>query len=108
MAVRLVVAGPQGACPRGPDPTLVELLNRARDWLKRLTQHGQGMGDIANHAGVAAGYVTRLLHLALLAPDITQSISVGDHLREITATRLMRAMSLPLDWTQQHQLLGMA
>jgi DNA invertase Pin-like site-specific DNA recombinase len=108
MAVRLVVAGPQGACARGPDPTLVELLNKARDWLDRLTQHGQGIADIAKHEGVSAGYVTRLLHLALLAPDITQSIAVGDHPREITATRLMRAMPLPLDWGQQRQLLGMA
>jgi DNA invertase Pin-like site-specific DNA recombinase len=108
MAVRLVVAGPQGACARGPDPTLVELLNKARDWLERLTRHGQGIADIAKHEGVSAGYVTRLLHLALLAPDITQSIAVGDHPREITATRLMRAMPLPLDWAQQRQLLGMA
>ncbi len=108
MAVRLVVAGPQGACARGPDPRLVELLNKARDWLERLTQHGQGIADIAKHEGVSAGYVTRLLHLALLAPDITQSIAVGDHPREITATRLMRAMPLPLDWGQQRQLLGMA
>lgn len=48
IAVRLVVAGPQGTCARGPDPTLVELLNRARDWLERLTQHGQGAQPVAN------------------------------------------------------------
>ena len=48
-----------------------------------------------------------MLHLALLAPDITQAIPAGDHPADVTATRLMQAMPLPLDWAEQRKVLGM-
>jgi hypothetical protein len=48
-----------------------------------------------------------LLHLALLAPDITQSIAAGEHPVDVTATRLMQALPLPPDWSEQRKLLGM-
>ena len=48
------------------------------------------------------------LHLALLAPDITQSIAAGEHPEELTSTRLMQALPLPLDWAEQRKVLGMS
>jgi hypothetical protein len=86
---------------------LIQLINKARDWLDRLTRLGQGIGDIAKEENVSPGYVTRLLHLALLAPDITQSIAAGEHPVDVTATRLMQALPLPSDWSEQRKLLGM-
>ena len=86
---------------------MIQLINKARDWLERLTRFGHGIGDIARSENVSPGYVTRLLHLALLAPDITQAIPAGDHPADVTATRLMQAMPLPLDWAEQRKVLGM-
>jgi len=107
MAVRLVIGGSGGGRAPEPDQTLIQLMNKARDWLDRLTRQGQGIGEIAKNEGVSPGYVTRLLHLALLAPDITQSIATGDHPADVTATRLMQALPLPLDWGEQRKVLGM-
>ncbi|WP_157539107.1 hypothetical protein [Hydrogenophaga flava] len=56
---------------------------------------------------MSPGYVTRLLHLALLAPDITQSIAAGEHPVDVTPTRLMQELPLPLDWAEQRRVLGM-
>jgi site-specific DNA recombinase len=107
MAVRLVVGGGNNGRVSEPDQTLIQLVNKAREWLDRLTRMGQGISEIAKAEDVSPGYVTRLLHLALLAPDITQSIAVGDHPADVNATRLMQALPLPLDWGEQRELLGM-
>ncbi|MGS5087667.1 hypothetical protein ACVC7V_14360 [Hydrogenophaga sp. A37] len=74
---------------------MIQLINKSRDWLERLTRLGQGIGDIAKEENVSPGYVTHLLHLALLAPDITQSIEAGEHPADVTATSLMQALPLP-------------
>ena len=107
MAVRLVIGGANANRPTEPDQTMIQLINKARDWLERLTRLGHGIGDIAHSENVSPGYVTRLLHLALLAPDITQAIAAGDHPADVTATRLMQALPLPLDWAEQRKVLGM-
>lgn len=107
MAVRLVIGGAGTSGASEPDRTLIQLMNKARDWLERLTRHGQGIGEIAQEEKVSPGYVTRLMHLALLAPDITLAIAAGDHPEEVTATRLLQAMPLPLDWGEQRTVLGM-
>lgn len=108
MAVRLIVAGPHEG-PRkaeGPDPTLIALMEKARNWLQRLTKEGLGIGEIAQQESVSTSYVTRMLHLALLAPDLAQAISVGDHPADLKVTRLMNAMPLPMDWGEQRAVLG--
>jgi hypothetical protein len=87
--------------------TLLGLIGKAQSWLDRMTQQGQGIGEIASAENVSPGYVTRMFHLALLAPDIVQAIAQGKHPIELNATRLMKCMPLPMDWEQQRALLGM-
>ena len=82
-------------------------MSKAREWLQRLTFQGQGIGEIAQEEKVSPGYVTRMVHLALLAPDITQAIATGDHPSDLNASKLMQAMPLPMDWGEQRQALGM-
>ena len=106
-AVRLVLGGAHGGQVRQPDPTLVGLVTKARDLLERLTLKGQGIGEIAQLESVSPGYVTRLVHLALLAPDITEAIALGQQPEGWTASRLMQAMPLPMDWGEQRAILGM-
>ena len=52
------------------------------------------------------GYVTRVMHLGLLAPDIVQRIVRGEHPPAITSDSLIRMKPLPCDWTEQRALLG--
>ena len=53
-----------------------------------------------------ASEVSRILPLAFLAPDIVRAILAGDQPVTLTAERLKRLPSLPLDWRAQRRLLG--
>ena len=108
MAVRLIVRGPDGDTRRSPDAKLVALLAKAQDWLGRLTSgRGASIGAIAEEAGVGPWYVTRVMYVGLLAPDIVQRIVRGEHPPAITADSLIRMTPLPCDWTAQRALLGL-
>ena len=61
--------------------------------------------EIAAEEGISSSYVTRLLRLAFLAPDIVTAILNGRHPPQLTANRLMDDTRLPLDWTAQRELL---
>ena len=53
------------------------------------------------------GYVSRLLRLPSLAPDIITAIVNGKNPPQLTAKKFMRlALELPVDWTEQRKLLG--
>lgn len=86
---------------------MIHLIKNVRDWLERLSRLGNGIGDIAKSENVSPGYVTRLLHLALLAPDFTRSIAAGDYSVDVNDTRLKLALPLPLDWAEQYKVLCM-
>lgn len=62
----------------------------------------------AAEQGMTGSYITRLVRLAWLAPDITQAILHGSHPPEVTAIKLMQSGPLPIDWQQQRLLLGLA
>ena len=56
---------------------------------------------------ITAGYVSRLLRLPSLAPDIITAIINGKNPPQLTAKKLMRlALQIPVDWTDQRKLLG--
>ena len=55
---------------------------------------------------VSSGYATRVIHLALMAPDIVERIVRGEQSPELTAAKLMQWMPLPQDWAEQRRMLG--
>ena len=62
---------------------------------------------IASQERVTPGYISRLLRLPLLAPDIVTAIVNGKNSPQLTAKKLMRvALEIPSDWTEQRKLLG--
>jgi site-specific DNA recombinase len=106
MAVRLIVNSPERGNRRSPDPTLIALLAKAHDWFARLTSgRSDSVAAIAEQEGVSRGYVTRMVHLALMAPDIVQRIAAAEHPQGLNAARLMQLMPLPEDWDEQRKLL---
>ena len=66
------------------------------------------MHRIAKAEGVVPSYVTRLLRLTWLAPDIVAAIVDGRQPIGLTANRLMANIRLPLEWQDQRELLGLA
>lgn len=92
---------PPGApTPKETDSTLVKALARAFRW-KRMLEAGEfaTINDLAVHESIAPSYLTRVLRLTLLAPDIVEAILDGAHGPEVTLAALMEP--LPGDWGRQ-------
>jgi site-specific DNA recombinase len=90
------------------DPGLLRIISRAHDIHARLMQSSDlSLHAIASQEHVTPGYISRLLRLPSLAPDIVTAIVNGKNPPQLTAKKLMRlALDLPVDWTEQRKLLG--
>ena len=103
--IKLVIG--DGCVPREKDMALVKAVVRAHEWFERLKNgDAQSVRDIAKAEGLTGSYVTRVLRLVFLAPDIVQAVLDGRHPVELTADRLLLREDLPLDWRDQRQRLG--
>jgi site-specific DNA recombinase len=90
------------------DPGLLRVIARAHDIHARLMQSTDlTLHAIASQEHVTPGYISRLLRLPLLAPDIVAAIVNGQNPPQLTAKKLMRvALEIPIDWAEQRRLLG--
>ena len=90
------------------DPGLLRIVARAHDIQARLMQNTDlTVLVIARQERVFGGYVSRLLRLPSLAPDIITAIINGNNPPQLTAKKLMRfAPQIPVDWAEQRKLLG--
>jgi len=96
---------PEGAAQlRRTDSTLIKALARAYRW-KRLLDAGSfaTIEEIAAHERISASYLTRVMRLTLLAPDIIEAILDGR-----TPARGMDELLNPMTpvWSGQRALLG--
>ena len=89
------------------DPTLLRIVAPAHDIQERLMQKSElTLHAIASQEHVTPGYVSRLLRLSSLAPDIITSIVNGKNSPQLTAKKLMGlALEIPVDWSEQRKLL---
>jgi len=90
------------------DPGLLRIIARAHDFQERLAQDPNlTVPAIASQERLTIGYLSRLLRLPSLAPDIVTAIVNGKHPPQLSAKRLTRlALKLPTDWAEQRKLLG--
>jgi site-specific DNA recombinase len=90
------------------DPGLLRIVARAHDFQERLIQDPDlTVPAIASQERLSIGYLSRLLRLPSLAPDVVTAIINGKHPPELSAKRLMRlAPKLPTAWAEQRKLLG--
>jgi ParB-like chromosome segregation protein Spo0J len=92
---------PDGASSlRRMDNTLVKALARAFRW-KRMLESGEfvTIAELAEREGIALSYMTRVLRLSLLAPEIVEAILDGTAGLEVTLALLLEP--LPSDWQGQ-------
>lgn len=106
MAVRLIV-GDNTARPR-VDKKLVALIAKAHRWFEMLVSGRYAtITAIAGQEGVMSSYVTRVMYLAFLSPDIIQCIVQGKQPPHLSADTLIRMGMPPVDWADQWHWLGM-
>ena len=86
---------------------MITALARAFHW-QDLVDTGKyaSISDLANALGLDRSYVSRIVRLALLAPDIVKAIVDGQEPSGLSLERLVRGM--PVVWAEQRERLGLS
>lgn len=98
--LRFVIDGAPDDVPA--EPSLIRLIARAQVVRNRLIVDRASVDDVAREESLTASYVTRLLRISFLAPDIVTGILAGRY-RDLTARKLMADTRYPLDWSKQRE-----
>ncbi len=82
------------------DSTLVKALARAFRW-KKMLESGQftNITELAEHEKLALTYMTRVLRLSLLAPEMVEAILDGRQPPQMTLAILLEPF--PVEWEGQ-------
>jgi hypothetical protein len=106
---RKLVISPDGGNAWPPsrariDNAMVKALARAHRWRKLLETGTYGtIEEIAAAEKINGSYISRILRLTLLAPDIVEAILDGRHPPELTLPVLLRPF--PVEWADQRRVL---
>ncbi len=91
--------------PTRQDSSLLKALGRAIVWRDKL-ESGEvaSINAIARDEKMTGRYVSRILQLAYLSPEIVESILAGTQPPDFTVERLRG--SIPISWQDQCRLFG--
>ena len=91
---------------KAPEKRLLDLLVQSHEWFDQLRSgRCKSVGELAESAGCSTSYVTRVMYLAFMDPEIVERIARGDWAEEVTAEKLIRLVPLPSEWTEQRSCL---
>ena len=84
---------------------MITALARAFHW-QELIDSGKyaSISDLAEALDLDRSYVSRIIRLTLLAPDIVEAIVSGREPSGLSLERLV--MSMPIFWAEQHRCFG--
>jgi hypothetical protein len=90
--------------PPQPDGTLVKALARAWRWQRMLDGSVYAtVSKIGDAENISKSCISRILRLALLAPDIVEAIVAGQTDQALMLEQLERP--LPASWNEQRHLI---
>jgi len=88
------------------DNTMIKAIARAFRWQKLLENGTYGcLEKIAKAERIGPSFVSRVIRLALLAPDIVEAILAGKQPAHLTLRDLMKPF--PVEWAGQRVQFGM-
>lgn len=98
---RLVIGNGENS-DTAPDEALLTVLARGHDWANRLiTGEAKSVSEIAEAEGMTASYVSHVIRLGFLAPELVEAALEGKQAVEMTADALVHNASLPVRWGEQ-------
>lgn len=99
---------PDPSAVGGLDESMVKTLGKAFYWQRLLDQGRHATAaDLALALKLEPGWVSEVLRLTLLAPDIVEAVLAGRQPRHLNLHALRgRQNLLPRDWAEQRQMLG--
>lgn len=88
-----------------PDSALLKALARGFRWRKMLQEGDyQTLEEIADAENINPSYVSRLLRMTLLSPEIVEAVLAGRQPPALTMARAMQPFSR--EWKDQHSLFA--
>lgn len=101
---RLVVESNAGRSGGAADENLIRAVACGRAWFDELASgQAKSFREIADRVGVTDRYVSRLVDLAFLAPDVVKQILDGQQEPDVTVTALTVEGSVPPWWPDQRR-----
>lgn len=94
---------PEGSAQqRKTDNSLVKAVARAFRW-KRMLESGEfaTVAELAEREGIAPSYITRILRVTLLAPNIVEAILDGSQGPGVTLASVLEPF--PVEWDEQRR-----
>jgi len=89
------------------DPNLIQALARSHAWRQAfLADPTLTIQAMATEAGLSERYVSQMVRLGYLAPDIVEAILAGTQPRSLSLKKLLRGV--PPNWSEQRQRFGFA
>lgn len=102
-AVRLVqTSGTKVGAP-SPNQTLINLLVKAHRWWGELRQGQITAAELARREGVIKPYVSRVVRLAFLAPDVVEAVLAGRQLASIDGRAIKATDAISPLWSEQRR-----
>ena len=102
---RLIIQS--GTQQRPVDHKLLNLIARGFVWREELSSGAaESASDIGDRDGISRPYVSRLIDLSFLAPDIIAAIANGTAPADLSSEKLQTIDALPLGWASQRAVLG--
>ena len=108
---RKVIVSPDGPHHGNPAPmatidnTIIKAIAQAFRWQKLLDNGTYGcLEEIARAEEIGSSFVSRVIRLALLAPDIVEAILAGRQPASLTLRDLM--LPFPVEWAGQRSQFG--
>ena len=102
--VRLLLADTEQNRAR-PVLSLVRAVARAHDWMDRiLSGEVPNQSALAKETGFDKRYISRIIPLAFLAPDITEAILEGNQLPHLSLEKCVG--EIPFKWSQQRAAMA--
>ncbi|HRD87370.1 MAG TPA: hypothetical protein PK752_03790 [Accumulibacter sp.] len=87
------------------DNTMIKAIARAFRWQRLLENGTYGcLDEIAKAERIGPSFVSRVIRLALLAPDIVEAILAGKQPASLTLKELM--LPFPVEWERQRVRFG--
>jgi hypothetical protein len=108
-AGRKQILSPSGSAPWAPAPridtALVKAIVRAHRW-REMLESGKytSAAELAKAEGINDSYLSRILRLTLLAPEIVEAIIIGKQPAMMQVNDLLKP--LPAQWRQQKSVLS--
>jgi len=103
--IRLILPPDSPGAKQHTVPSLIKAIARAHDWVERIIS-----GDIPHQRAIAAEtgwderYISRLIPLAFLAPDLVETILEGRQQEDISLQTCIE--KIPINWIEQRTQLN--